>query len=187
MTRILITGNPNKGLAHSLGTIWPNADFVSRENGWDLSKENKRTELAQRALNYDIFVNNSALWRFQQSLILNEVYMIAKQNAHPLRIICLGSTTDRVRKGSDWLYQQEKIALRNMCNSLALMGVWNGGPRVSLLSLGTLSNNQHKHLDRRCMDINTAARYVQWVAEQPYHLSINELSIDPIQGCFDVS
>jgi len=44
-----------------------------------------------------------------------------------------------------------------------------------------LSNNQDKHADRTCMDIDLAASYVKWLVEQPNCVSINEISIDPIQ------
>ena len=57
--------------------------------------------------------------------------------------------------------------------------MWNAGPRVSYISFGTLSNNQHKHPDRQCLDIAGAAEYIKWVIEQPIH--INEISLDPIQ------
>jgi len=179
--KILITGNPRKGLAGSLSKIWPAADFVSRSNGWDLTKDDRIAALAILAADYDIFINNSALWKFHQTLILEAVYKNAKQKQSNLKIICVGSTTDRATKGSDWLYQQEKKALRSYCNSLNMSGVWSGGPLVSYISFGTLSNNQDKHADRTCMDIDLAASYVKWLVEQPNCVSINEISIDPIQ------
>jgi hypothetical protein len=181
VNKLLITGNPNKGLAQSLFKLWPNAVFASRQNGWDLTNDQRRRDLAQEALKYDVFINNSALWQFQQTLVLQEVYKAAKDANHNLRIICIGSTTDRTSKASDWIYQQEKKALRSYCNSLGLLGTWSGGPRVTLLSFGTLSNNQHKHPNRTCMDIDVAANYVKWILDQPTDISINELSIDPVQ------
>ena len=35
MKKILITGNPNEGLAKGLASVFPNANFVSRNNGCD--------------------------------------------------------------------------------------------------------------------------------------------------------
>jgi hypothetical protein len=180
--KILITGNPTKGLAGSLSKIWPDATFISRSNGWDLTAEGKIEELASLALDFDIFINNSALWKFRQVLLLDTVYKAAKISARNLKIICLGSTTDRATKGSDWLYQQEKKALRSYCTSLNLMGVWSGGPQVSYISFGTLSNNKDKHPDRTCLDIDLAASYIKWLVDQPVGVSINEISIDPVQG-----
>jgi hypothetical protein len=38
--KILCTGNPNDmGIAHAVKRVWPNASFVSRTNGYDLSTQ----------------------------------------------------------------------------------------------------------------------------------------------------
>jgi NADP-dependent 3-hydroxy acid dehydrogenase YdfG len=54
-------------------------------------------------------------------------------------------------------------------------------PKVSYISFGTLTNNQHKHGDRTCLDIDQAAEYIKWLIDQPKHVNINEISIDPVQ------
>jgi hypothetical protein len=159
---------------------------VSRDNGWDLTNDQRRKDLAKLALQYDVFINNSALWQFNQSLLLKEVYSLARSENHRLHIVCVGSTTDRSAKGTDWTYHHEKKALRDFCNSLGMMSTWGGGPRVGLVSLGSLSNVQHKHPNRICMDIDQAAGYIKWMVDQPSHLAINELSIDPIQDAAHV-
>jgi hypothetical protein len=181
MRNLLITGNAKKGLASELFKLYPTAEFVSRSTGWDLTDPQKINDLAELSLRYDIFINNSALWKFHQTMVLEAVYKCAKAAKHNLQIICIGSTTDRATRGSDWLYQQEKKALRSYCNSLNLSSVWEGGPQVTLLSLGSLSNVQDKHPNRVCMDIAEAAKYIKWVVDIPPYLSLNELSIDPKQ------
>ena len=95
--------------------------------------------------------------------------------------MCIGSTTDKTNKGSSWMYNAEKKALRDYCNSLGLIGVWHSGPKISYISFGTLSNNQEKHPDRKCLDIDEAAGYIKWLIDQPKHVTINEISIDPMQ------
>jgi hypothetical protein len=79
------------------------------------------------------------------------------------------------------MYQQEKKALRNYCTGISMMSVWAGGPHVTLISLGTLDNNQEKHPDRKCMKLDAAADYIRWLVDAPAGLAINELSIDPMQ------
>jgi NADP-dependent 3-hydroxy acid dehydrogenase YdfG len=97
--------------------------------------------------------------------------------------INIGSTTDRVKNGKPWLYNAEKKALRDYSNTLALGGVWSDElPKVTYISFGTLSNNQEKHPTRKCIDISVAAEYVKWIIDQPRHIAINEISIDPMQG-----
>jgi len=96
-------------------------------------------------------------------------------------IICIGSTTDRVMKATDWLYNAEKKALRDYANSLSLTGVWAKNPRVTLISFGSLSNVQEKHPDRKTIPIQGAASYIKWILEQPAEFHINEISVDPLQ------
>lgn len=177
----IITGNPTKGLAASLSKQFPDAAFFSRSNGYDLTTDAGREAVSDAASTCDVFINCSALWRFHQTLLLESVYRKCRERGTDTLIICVGSTTDRTTKGSDWLYQQEKKALRSYANSLNLQSTWQGGPRVSLISLGSLTNVQHKHPDRVCMDIDAAAAYIKWIADQPRHLVINEMSIDPRQ------
>lgn len=179
--KILISGNANFGLAQALHKIYPDATFCSRLNDYELTNKKGREDFAQLAVLCDVIIINAALWQFQQTVLLDAVYKAlveAKKQAH---IVVIGSTTDRVKNGKAWLYNAEKKALRDYSNTLAIGGVWGDKPKVSYISFGTLSNNQHKHLDRRCMDIDQAAGYIKWLIDQPKHVNINEISIDPMQ------
>ena len=179
---MIITGNKNFGLAQALSTLYPHALFCSRTTGFDLCSKEGQESFAIESTQHDIIIINSALYQFNQTVLLDMVYQTCyNHEVHP-HIIAIGSTTDRVKKGGAWLYNAEKKALRDYCNTLALMGVWGeNNPRVSLISFGTLTNNQHKHPQRKCMDIDMAARYVKWIIDQPIELHVNELSIDPNQ------
>ena len=183
MKKIFITGNPNTGLAKGLASVFPNADFVSRTQGCDLETRANMEAVAKKAIEYDVFINNSALWHFRQTLLLELVWKLAETAGKSLHIVCIGSTTDRATKGSSWIYQQEKKALRSYCNQLALQSVWSekNVPRVNLISFGTLDNNEDKHPGRKCMSIHDAASYVKWIVEAPSNVNINEISIDRIQ------
>jgi NADP-dependent 3-hydroxy acid dehydrogenase YdfG len=59
--------------------------------------------------------------------------------------------------------------------------VWDSGPKVSLISFGSLSNVQEKHPDRICLELSRAASYIKWIIDQPADICINEISIDPLQ------
>ena len=179
--KIVVTGNTGHGLAKSLYKIYPEADFVSRTNGYDLTTKDGSNKLLEKITQYDVWVNSSALWKFNQTLLLDAVYKRCIEVNHNLHIICVGSTTDRVKKATSWIYNAEKKALRDFCNSLSLLHVWQGGPKVSLISLGSLSNVQAKHPNRVCLDLDRAASYIKWIMDQPKDICINELSIDPIQ------
>jgi NADP-dependent 3-hydroxy acid dehydrogenase YdfG len=178
---MIITGNSNDGIARALAKLYPDAEFCSRSTGYDLSTKLDQERLAELVCNHDVFVNCAALYKFNQTTLLNIVYHKCVLEKHNCHIINIGSTTDRVKKGGAWLYNAEKKALRDYSNTLGLNGVWSNGPKLSYISFGTLSNNQEKHPDRRTMDIDTAAEYIKWIADQPANLCINELSIDPMQ------
>jgi NADP-dependent 3-hydroxy acid dehydrogenase YdfG len=131
----------------------------------------------------DVVVVSAALWQFQQTVLLEHVSKANRAAGTAPHIIVIGSTTDRVKNGKAWLYNAEKKALRDFSNTLAIGGVWTEGlPKVSYISFGTLSNNQEKHPDRKCMDIDEAAGYIKWLINQPKYVNINEISIDPMQG-----
>lgn len=183
MQKIAITGNPGTGLAKGLHQVFPTAEFYSRTSapGYDLTKAEDQQKFADATVECDIIVLNSALWKFNQTVLLDVVYKKHSAAGRRPHIVCIGSTTDRVKKGGAWLYNAEKKALRDYCNTLGLNGVWGDGPRVSLISFGSLENVQHKHPDRVCMSIEQAAKYVHWIVHQPICFHVNELSVDPIQ------
>ncbi len=182
--KILISGNNQFGLSAAIGKLYPEqVMFASRKNDYDLCTKEGRDEFAELATLHDVVIICAALYQFQQTVLLEAVSKSlreAKANPH---IIVIGSTTDRVKNGRAWLYNAEKKALRDFSNTLSIGGVWTDGlPKVSYISFGTLSNNQHKHPDRKCMDIYEAAGYIKWLIEQPKYVNINEISIDPMQG-----
>jgi NADP-dependent 3-hydroxy acid dehydrogenase YdfG len=180
--RIICTGNPEFGVASEIAQRWPTTTFVSRTDwGYDLTQDSYKHKLAEKALDYDVFINCSALWQYHQTMLLDVVYKHALKNRKRLHIVSLGSTTDRTTKGSDWHYQQEKKALRSTSNALGLKSIWTGGPKVSYVTFGTLDNNQHKHPDRRCMSLGEAVDCIEYVLKAPEHLCVNEISVDPVQ------
>lgn len=178
---VCITGNKLTGVSSALHSLYPDATFYSRSTGYDLTSGVDQKRCAEDAVNHDVFINCAALWKFNQTVLLDTVYKLAVERNPNLHIVCVGSTTDRVKNGKPWLYNAEKKALRDYCNTLSLGGVWGSTPKVTYISFGTLSNNQSKHPDRRCMDLQSAALYIKWVIDQPKGVCINEISIDPMQ------
>lgn len=182
---IIIAGNSNYGLTKEIVKLFPNSFCASRSTGFDLTTKDGQLKFADISINYDVIINCSALHKFNQTILLDTIYKKNLEIKKRPHIICIGSTTDRVKNSKIWLYNAEKKALRDYCNSLGLNGVWDNGPKVTLVSFGSLSNVQHKHPDRKCLDISQAGLYIKWLIEQPKNICINELSIDPMQVNYD--
>lgn len=176
-----MSGNPKYGLAKSIENIYPDATFCSRSNGYDLTSPQGQLDFARACVGNDVVIIGAALWKFNQTVLLDTVVKHLHGQSEKPHVIVIGSTTDRVKNGKAWLYNAEKKALRDYANTLAIGSVWGAAPKVSYISFGTLSNNQEKHPDRRCMDIDEAAQYIKWLIDQPKHVNINEISIDPMQ------
>jgi len=183
--KILVAGNKKYGLAAELAKLYTNAFFASRSTGFDLTNSNGQNKLSEMIIDYDFFINCSALYKFNQTVLLDIIYKKCIENNHYPYIICIGSTTDRVKKGGSWLYNAEKKALRDYCNTLGINGVWGKAPKITLISFGSLENVQAKHPERKCMNIERAANYINWLIEQPKDICINEISIDPIQVMYE--
>jgi NADP-dependent 3-hydroxy acid dehydrogenase YdfG len=182
--KILISGNDQVGLSAAIGRLYPDeVTFASRTTGYDLCDHSAREAFSELSTTMDVVVVSAALWQFQQTVLLEHVSKANRAAGTAPHIIVIGSTTDRVKNGKAWLYNAEKKALRDFSNTLSIGGVWTEGlPKVSYISFGTLSNNQEKHPDRKCMDIDEAAGYIKWLINQPKYVNINEISIDPMQG-----
>jgi hypothetical protein len=181
--KILISGNKYTGLSAAVGRLYPDqVEFASRTTGYELTSDAGREAFCDRAVESDVIIICAALWRFQQTVLLDAVSKRLRSDKKAPRIVVIGSTTDRVKNGKPWLYNAEKKALRDFSNTLAIGGVWTPGlPKLTYISFGTLSNNQDKHPDRTCMDIDQAAAYIKWLIDQPECVNINEISIDPVQ------
>tara|TARA_B110000503_G_C7087847_1_gene388105 strand:+ start:661 stop:1215 length:555 start_codon:yes stop_codon:yes gene_type:complete len=178
---MIITGNKITNLAKELYNLYPDAKFCSRSTGYDLTNSEDQDRFAEECLVQPVIIINSALWKFNQTVLLDKVYKKCVEYKRRPHIITIGSTTDRVKNGKAWLYNAEKKALRDYSNTLALSGVWGSNPKITYISFGTLTNNQEKHPDRKCLEISDAALYVKWIIDQPKNISINEISIDPLQ------
>ena len=186
--KIAITGNRNKDLCkplvEKLESLGHECRCFSRESGYDFSNEPYAVigDLVKEIEPADIFINLHAVYFFNQTLLAHKVYQNwADKGLNNKWMINVGSTTDRVKRGKTNLYHYEKLALRDFSAGLSMCGVWGEAPRVSHISVGTLSNRQDKHPDRKTLDVETAAEYIVWILQQPKNLHVNELSIDPVQ------
>lgn len=115
----MITGG-NRGLGLELCQKF-NGDSYSRHNGYDITKD--RPALAEKSLNYDVFINNAFDGPFQESWadfgqvkLLYEVAMLWQKNNKSGYIINIGSSgsEDIVAPEPSWeTYRVNKAALKH--------------------------------------------------------------------------
>ncbi len=185
--KIIVSGNPDYGLAKSIAKRF-DAEFCSRVNGFNFCKEEFRKAFAEKALDYNVFICCSALWRFSQVLLLEDVYKVWKGQRIKGHIIALGSTADAPVKGTDWMYPVEKKALKAYCRNLSMRSLGGHGFKppgihVTYVSPGYLDtpgmNKKLPDVDK--IDTDYLAGVIKWVLEQPQKINISEIALDPIQ------
>ena len=185
--KILITGKRTYGVAQALFEHYPLATFIGRnESGHDLTDMAVQKDVAEISLEHDVFINCSALWRFNQTLLLQTVFQHCWEEKHPIHIINIGSTVERVTKGRVSNYGHDKEALKNQSHEYSLVGVWNENAVVkcSYVSFGTMPtpNAMEQHPNRKKIELYEVADYIKWLVDQPKHLHVHELSVDPVQN-----
>ena len=191
MKKILITGNKYYGLCKSICTLFDSVDdisytTVSRSNGWNLDVGSEQRRLAEYFIDedFDIFINNSALWKFHQIMIAEQVYSLCVEKKKKAHIINMGSTADTGVKGRTWRYPTEKKALRDYNRDLTYMAQGGSNIKATCISPGSLTTPSvmKKHPDRKLIDTEYVAELILCLINQPEYVNINEISVDPIQA-----
>lgn len=186
--KIIISGNKTHGIASGISNVLENGydlTFCSRKSGFDLTSETGRNEFVKLSLDHDIFINNSALWRFNQTLLLEAVWKAWNDSGKIGQIINLGSTADRQIYGGNWMYPAEKNALRHQSLSQSMSSIGGNKIKVTYLSYGYVKTPkiEMKHPDKTKHDPDEIARIIKWIIEYPVETSnIVEISLDPIQN-----
>ena len=186
---MIVSGNPNYGLGEALARKWPEARFYSRShNDSDFSKHDTILEFAKQSLNYEVYLSCSCLSRFRQTLLLEAVVQEWMKAGKKGLIVAIGSTADTPVKGTPWMYPIEKKALKAYCRNLSMAALGGHGSkpsgiRISYISPGYLdtpgANKSHPGVLK--IDCDTIANTVEWVINQPEHINVSEIALDPVQ------
>lgn len=189
--KVLITGNRNYGLCKAICDLFDTVDSIdystaSRSTGWYLDKQSEQDRLAEYFVDdgFNIFINNAAIWKYQQTLMLETMYQYMIDKNKSGYIISMGSTADTGVKGRTWRYPTEKKALKAYNRDLTYMTIGGSNIKTTLLSPGSLTTPSviKKHPDRKLIDIEYIAETILWLINQPDYVNINEISLDPIQN-----
>jgi len=189
MKKVLITGNRNYGLCQAICDMFDNNNYeyecASRTTGWSLDTNEEQLRLANHFVDNDfnVFINNSAMWKFHQVMIAENMYNRTKDAGVHAQFIHMGSTADTGVKGRTWRYPTEKKALRDYNRDLTYMTMGGSNIKTTLLSPGSLTTPSvmKKHPDRQLIDVEYIAEVILWLLSQPEYVNINEISLDPVQ------
>ena len=190
MKKIIVSGNARYGLAKSIATQFPNAEFASRSASpsTDLMQEQQMSEFVERTLGFDVYISCSCLYHFQQTLLLEKVHRRWTDCGHSGHILIMGSTADTPVKGTPQLYPIEKKALKAYARNLSMASLGGhgsapSGVRITYISVGYLNtpSMERKHPEFHKINTDYLAKVMAWILDQPQSMNINEISIDPIQ------
>lgn len=136
--KILVTGNPNyeglaKGIAQAMSNY--NIEFIGRHNGW---KMNDYDTIAEKAIEYDVFVNSLYIPDEGQTQLLDKVYN-RFEKGHIINI----STTSVYWNNGSVKYLREKGSLETYSKKLSNKSSWENSPiKVSCIAYGP--NSMHR-------------------------------------------
>ena len=110
--KILCTGNPDdeKNIAHSIRKVFPDATFISKSKGIDLTTVNGLLLFEHKVKNYNVFINSSYIGPGIQEKLLT-ITRNAWTTGHVFNI---GSTVEyQTFNTNDTEYLESKLSLRN--------------------------------------------------------------------------
>ena len=178
---MIVAGDSTYNVSKEIFKLCPDAVFCSRKTGYNLLTDNSKEQFAQECLNHNHILIVSALDDFHIIKLYDMVYKMCVEHNHKPHIITIGSTIDRLGNGNGRLYSTEKKALREHTINLNLHSSKVNGPKTTLLSFGMLENMKEKFPDKQCISLELVGKYIKWILEQPSHININEINIDPMQ------
>lgn len=113
--KVVCTGNPNNpySIAYGVKNYFPNAQFLSKSTGWDLTDPANKDRILEEFKKYNTFINASYIAPGAQSTLLD----LCNQAVKFCDVINIGSTNEYDEQGSPE-YTKSKIDLRT--NSLRL-------------------------------------------------------------------
>ena len=113
--KLICTGNPDKPftIANGIKRLYPNATFLHKSNGWDLTDTSVELSLKEVFSKHNLFINASFIEVGVQSKLLE----ICNRSVKYCDVVNIGSTHEYDNGGS-FEYQKSKLDLRNL--SLAL-------------------------------------------------------------------
>ena len=157
--RVICTGNPDNPvtLASGFKKIFPQATFIHRSNGWDLTDQSSKAQAKIKELfsQHNTFINSSFIAPGVQTALLD----LCNQSAKFCDVFNIGSTHEFDGFG-ELLYRESKLDLRNKS-----------------LQLNTYRFQTHHiiigKIDRETgLNIETICNIVPWIMSQQFKIPL---------------
>ena len=163
--KILCTGNPlDRGIAMATQKVFPDAEFISRTSGFDLTFPNPGDEqkFRDKLKGYNVFINNAHIGRGVQERLLR----IISEEWTEGHVFGIGSLDEHNKwAGDDMEYTAEKRQLRE--TSLALGDEKFKTTHVVVGGFQALTTGSS-----RTMDPVHIAKTIKWIIEAPFEVPI---------------
>lgn len=159
--KILCTGNPDNPytIAYGIKKLYPDATFIHKSNGWDLTDIDDR--LIQEFKKHNTFINASYIAPGIQSKLLT----LCNESSKFYDVINIGSTHEYDGLGTEE-YQTSKFDLRTLSLALNTFRF-----RTCHLILGLIKTNEDTPGEP--LTVDQIAEMIKWILEQDnYHLTL---------------
>lgn len=160
--KVICTGNPDQEftIASAVKKHWPNATFLSRSTGYDLTNINA-DQLSTLFKTHNTFINASYINDGVQSQLLE----LCNQSAKFYDVFNIGSTHEYDNLGLE-AYKQSKVDLRE--KSLALHTYRF---QTCHMVVGGIKRS-HESQYSRFLDVDEICEVMQWVLAQRFWVPI---------------
>ena len=181
MFKILCTGNPEHiGIAMEIKKLFPDATFVSRTNGYDLSTQQGLDKLRAMLRDYNVVINNARVSEDTQSTILKMVH----EEWTSGHIFNIGSMDEYAK----WLpANQHKYKESNALKELGL-SLTNENFKVTHVTVGPFRSSAKPMGLNSTMDPGHIASAIKWIMGVEFQVPVIgvEQINEPIRYWYDM-
>jgi hypothetical protein len=144
--KVICTGNPNRPftLASGFKTLFPDATFVHREAGWDLTDQSPEAQekLKKLFVGHNTFINASYIGPYVQSYLLD----LFNQSVKHCDVFNIGSSHEHDGLG-ELTYKESKLDLRNKSLQLNTYRFQTHHIVLGTIENGSLQNHLELYFD----------------------------------------
>jgi hypothetical protein len=161
--KILCTGNLSKTIPYSLSKLFPDIDFISRSNGYDLDTSEGRIQFKNIIIDYDVFINHSELPGDGQCELLH----IAHDVCTNIKVINIGTVLEL----EEWAwYNPNTHIVKNKLKKLSL-SLNSEKFKTTHLIIGGLASIE-SGVDHQRLNGMQVAEVIKYIIDSPINIPL---------------